>query len=113
MSPEIQEILEKEGKAVIPIPTSLRTEEKLAMKACQQYAIKAFAENIVLLDTGHAKLMSPFFPLDRLREIPGLENARYEDPYAGGIGNSVRFMAMSPRDNHLKVEGVEKSVLWR
>ncbi|GAB6144764.1 FAD-dependent oxidoreductase [Desulfocicer niacini] len=107
LSPEIQEMLEKEGKAVIPIPTSLRTEEKLAMKACQQYAIKAFAENIVLLDTGHAKLMSPFFPLDRLREIPGLENARYEDPYAGGIGNSVRFMAMSPRDNHLKVEGVE------
>ena len=51
--------------------------------------------------------MSPFFPLDTLRKIPGLENARYEDPYSGGVGNSVRFMAMSPRDNQLKVEGVK------
>ncbi|MFK5952629.1 MAG: FAD-dependent oxidoreductase [Desulfobacterium sp.] len=107
LSTEIRDNLEKTGKAVIPIPISLRTGNKLGMKACQQYAIKEFEENIILLDTGHAKLMSPFFPLDRLREIPGLENARYEDPYAGGIGNSVRFMAMSPRDNQLKVEGVE------
>ena len=107
LSTEIRDRLEKEGKAVIPIPLSLRTGNKLTMKACQQYAIKEFEENIILLDTGHAKLMSPFFPLDRLREIPGLENARYEDPYAGGIGNSVRFMAMSPRDNQLKVQGIE------
>jgi folate-dependent tRNA-U54 methylase TrmFO/GidA len=77
------------------------------MKACQQYAIDEFEENVILLDTGHAKLMSPFFPLELLRKIPGLENARYEDPYAGGKGNSVRFLAMSPRDNRLKVEGVK------
>lgn len=107
LSSEIRNRLEKEGKAVIPVPLSLRSNNKLAMKACQQYAITEFEENIILLDTGHAKLMTPFFPLDRLRKIPGLENARYEDPYAGGIGNSVRFMAMSPRNNQLKVEGVE------
>ena len=61
---------------------------------------------VVLLDTGHAKLMSPFFPLDLLRQIPGFENARYEDPYSGGIGNSVRYFGMSPRDDALKVIGV-------
>jgi folate-dependent tRNA-U54 methylase TrmFO/GidA len=51
--------------------------------------------------------MSPFFPLDLLREIPGFENARYEDPYAGGRGNSIRFFGMAQRNNSLKVEGVE------
>ena len=42
-----------------------------------------------------------------MRQIPGFENARYEDPYAGNIGNSMRYLAISPRDNHLKTEGLE------
>jgi threonine dehydrogenase-like Zn-dependent dehydrogenase len=107
LSCEIRDRLEREGKAVISIPRSLRMNNKLALKACQQYAISEFEENVILLDTGHAKLMSSFFPLEILRKIPGLEQARYEDPYAGGMGNSVRFLAMSPRDNHLRVEGVD------
>jgi len=106
LSPKINNKLRKEGVAVIPIPESKVLKGKLALKACQQYAIPEFEENIVLLDTGHAKLMTPFFPLNALREIPGLENARYEDPYAGGIGNSIRYTAMAPRDDALKVEGV-------
>ena len=65
-------------------------------------SLKEFIENVILLDTGHAKLMTPFFPLNNLRKIPGFENARYEDPYAGNIGNSMRYLAISPRDNHLK-----------
>ena len=100
-------MLNKTGVAVIPIPQSKRIKGKLAIKACQQYALTEFEENVVLLDTGHAKLMSPFFPLDELRELPGFENARYEDPYAGGLGNSIRYIGMAPRDNSLKVEGVE------
>ena len=59
------------------------------------------------MDTGHAKLMTSYFPIEKLKRIPGFENARYEDPYAGGKGNSIRFMAMSPRNNSLKVEGAE------
>ncbi|RPJ75726.1 MAG: FAD-dependent oxidoreductase, partial [Desulfobacteraceae bacterium] len=31
---------------------------------------------------------------------------RYEDPYAGGIGNSIRYVGMAPRDDALHVEGV-------
>ncbi|MFZ5634762.1 MAG: FAD-dependent oxidoreductase [Bacillota bacterium] len=105
---EIVEQLDKTGVVVVPIPESLRKGEGiLAKKACQQYALAEFAENIILLDTGHAKLMSPFYPLDLLRQIPGFENARYEDPYAGGMGNSIRYLALSPRDNALKVEGVD------
>jgi hypothetical protein len=103
----IAEDLNKIGVAVAPIPKSKIMRGKLALKCCQQYALTDFEENIVLLDTGHAKLMTPFFPLEALREIPGFEDARYEDPYAGGIGNSIRFIGMSPRDNALKVEGVD------
>jgi hypothetical protein len=107
LSDEIRDTLDKTGVVVIPVPESKRLKGKLALKACQQYALPAFEENLVLLDTGHAKLMTSFFPLDALRDIPGLENARYEDPYAGGIGNSVRYFGMAPRDDALKVEGIE------
>ncbi|MGB8335829.1 MAG: FAD-dependent oxidoreductase [Desulfobacterales bacterium] len=106
LSTDIRGLLDKTGVAVIPIPKSKVLRGKLAIKACQQYALSEFEENVVLLDTGHAKLMTPFFPLEALREIPGFENARYEDPYAGGIGNSIRYLGMAPRDDALKVEGV-------
>lgn len=107
LAPGILRKLDADGVVVVPIPPDLRLSGKLAMKACQQYALAAFEENVILLDTGHAKLMSPFFPLATLRQIPGFENARYEDPYAGGMGNSVRYMGMSPRDDALRVEGLD------
>ena len=106
LSPEIVELLDRDGVAVVPIPAEL-VENHLDIKACQQYALAEFAENVILLDTGHAKLMTPYFELSRLQKIPGFENARYEDPYAGGKGNSMRYFAMAPRSNSLQVEGVE------
>jgi len=107
LSREIVNTLDTKGVMVIPIPASLQSEVQLSIKACQQYALPEFHENFVLLDTGHAKLMTPFFPLEVLRKIPGLENARYEDPYAGGLGNSIRYVGMAPRDDALKVIGVD------
>jgi hypothetical protein len=106
LDPQIVATLDKKGVAVVPLPPSKVLRGKLSLKCCQQYAMPEFEENIVLLDTDHAKLMTPFFPLDLLRAIPGFENARYEDPYAGGIGNSIRYVGMAPRDDTLKVEGV-------
>lgn len=107
LSREIVEEMERKGVAVVPIPAAFRSEGKLAIKACQQYALADFEENLILLDTGHAKLMTPFFPLEDLRQIPGFENARYEDPYAGGKGNSIRYLGMAPRDDALQVKGPE------
>jgi hypothetical protein len=109
LDPGLVAELKRTGVAMVPVPEELAKQKSklLGIKSCQQYALKEFAENVVLLDTGHAKLMSPFYPLADLRSIPGLENARYEDPYAGGKGNSIRYLAMSPRDNFLKVEGVD------
>ena len=106
LSQEIQDELNRTGVAVVPIPKDL-IEDHLSMKACQQYALPQFRDNLVLLDTGHGKLMTPFFDIDRLHKIPGCENARYEDPYSGGKGNSMRYFAMAPRNDALKVEGVE------
>lgn len=105
LSPGLVRELNEKGVAVVPIPESME-EDHLAVKACQQYALPAYKQNIVLLDTGHAKLMAPFFSLERLHRIPGFENARFEDPYAGGRGNSMRFFAMAPRNDALQVDGV-------
>ena len=107
VDPAIVADLNRTGAAIVPIPHDLIHEEKLAAKACQQYALADFAENLVLLDTGHVKLMTSYYPLDDLRRVPGMQNARYEDPYAGGRGNSIRYLALSPRDNHLKVKGLD------
>jgi hypothetical protein len=106
LSDEICKELNARGVAVIPIPERLRKSGVLGKKACQQYALPEFEQNVILLDTGHAKLMTPYYPLENLRQIPGFENARFEDPYSGGRGNSMRYMAVSYRDNYLKVDGV-------
>jgi hypothetical protein len=106
LSKEIVEKLDREGVVIVPVPTEDVNVKKLAYKVCQQYALKEFAENIILLDTGYAKLMTSYYPLAKLREIPGFEFARYDDPYSGGKGNSIRYLSMAPRNNALKVEGL-------
>lgn len=107
LSKELQDLLDREGVAVIPVPPEDVNFKKLDIKVCQQYALKEFAENIVLLDTGYAKLMTSYYPLEKLRRIPGLETARYDDPYSGGRANSIRYLSMAPRNNAMQVEGLE------
>ncbi|HHU17998.1 MAG TPA: FAD-dependent oxidoreductase [Clostridiales bacterium] len=107
LSPEIQRELDEKGVAVIPLKPEEVSKEKLDLKVCQQYALNEYAQNIVLLDTGYAKIMTPFFPLEKLRKVPGLENARYADPYAGGKGNSIRYLSVAERDDKMRVIGVE------
>lgn len=107
LSEEIQNKLNDTGVAIVPVPMQLINEKKLELKVCQQYALEEFAENIVLLDTGYAKIMTPFFELEKLRQIPGFENARYIDPYAGGRGNSIRYLSVAQRNNAMKAEGIE------
>jgi len=107
LSKELRDQLDQTGVAVISLKKDQIRREKLDMKVCQQYALAEYAENIVLLDTGYAKLMTPFFPLEKLREVPGFENARYADPYAGGKGNSVRYLSVAERDDSMLVKGSE------
>ncbi|NLK73652.1 MAG: FAD-dependent oxidoreductase, partial [Clostridiales bacterium] len=107
LSDEVVKELNKKGVAILPICKEDINEEKLDIKVCQQYSLKEYAENIILLDTGHAKLMTPFYPLDKLRKIPGLESARYIDPYAGSKGNSIRYLSIAPRDDFMKIKGID------
>ena len=106
LSDELLEELSNNGVAVIPIPKEDINLDKLGQKVCQQYALKEFAENVILLDTGHIKLMTSYYPIEKLRKIPGLENARYIDPLSGGNSNSIRYLASSPRDNTMKIKGL-------
>lgn len=107
LSREIQEKLKQDGVVLVPLPEKLIHKSKLAKKVCRQYALPQFAENLILIDTGHAKMMTPFFPLEELHQVPGFEKARFLDPYAGGKGNSIRYMAITERDAFLRVSGVE------
>jgi threonine dehydrogenase-like Zn-dependent dehydrogenase len=105
LRPDIVEEMERTGVAIVPLPQHLIHEEKLGVKACQQYALPEFANNIILLDTGQVKLMTSYIPLEQLRQVPGMEEARYIDPYSGTIGNSMRYSQLSPRDDAMHVIG--------
>ncbi|MGL4740584.1 MAG: FAD-dependent oxidoreductase [Sarcina sp.] len=107
LSLQIQDELNNTGVAIVKIPKEEINYDKLGTKVCQQYALKEFAENLILLDTGHAKLMTTHYKLDKLRKIPGFEDAKYVDPYAGGKGNSIRYLSVAPRDNTMSVLGVQ------
>lgn len=106
LSSELLEELTTKGVVTLPIPPEDVNLDKLSQKVCQQYALKEFAENVILLDTGHIKLMTSYYPVEKLRKIPGLENARYIDPLSGGNSNSIRYLASSPRDNAMKINGL-------
>jgi hypothetical protein len=107
LSDDIRNKLDKDGVVVLRVPAEDINYGKLNTKVCQQYALKEFAENVVLLDTGHAKLMTTYYPLEKLRKIHGLEHAKYVDPYAGSKGNSIRYLSVAPRTNDMKVVGVD------
>lgn len=107
LSDEINKRLDETGVVVLQVPKEDVNYDKLKSKVCQQYALKEFAENIVLLDTGHAKLMTTYYPLEKLRKIKGLEHAKYVDPYAGSKGNSMRYLSVAPRTNDMKVCGID------
>lgn len=107
LSEDLQRQLNDKGVAIVPLPEELINRNKLSAKVCRQYALPQFAENVVLIDTGYAKMMTPFFPLEQLRSVKGFEQARFADPYAGGKGNSIRYLAITERDAYMKVRDVD------
>ncbi len=106
LHPDLARQLRQEGVVKLKLEPALASMSKLQRKACQQYALDDFASHLILLDTGDAKLMSPYFELESLRSIAGLENAFFTDPKAGGKSNSVRFMSMVAHDYTLRVSGL-------
>ncbi|MBE6064423.1 MAG: FAD-dependent oxidoreductase [Clostridium cochlearium] len=107
LSEDLLKEVEEKGSIVLKVPPEDINMDKLKLKVCQQYALREFAENIILLDTGHIKLMTPYYPLDKLRKIKGLEKAKFLDPYAGGKANSIRYLSVAPRRDSMKVKGID------
>ena len=107
LSDDIIKELDEKGVVLLKVPDEDVNLSKLGIKVCQQYNFEEFARYLVLLDTGHVKLMTPYFPVDKLRKIPGLEKVRYMDPYSGSKGNSIRYLGAAPRTNEMKVIGVD------
>ncbi len=99
--------VDENGVLVLKVPKEDINLDKSKMKVCQQYTLKEFAENIVILDTAHAKLMTFYYPLEKLRKIKGLENVKYMEPHAGGKGNSIRYLSVAPRTDDMKVKGLD------
>ena len=102
---DVREELNEKGVVILPVPKEDINYEKLEQKACRQYALKKYSENVIILDTGVAKLMTSYYPLDKLRKIGGLEKAEYIDPYSGGRGNSIRYLAVAPCEDTMHVIG--------
>lgn len=107
LSEDLKKELEENGVVVLSIPKEDINYKKLESKVCQQYALKEFAENVVILDTGEAKLMTTHYNLEKLRKIKGMEHVKFIDPYAGSKGNSIRYLSVAPRTNDMKVIGVD------
>ena len=107
LSDELIKELDEKGVVMLKTPLEDVNSGKLNLKVCQQYNFVEFAQNVILLDTGHIKLMTPFYPLDKLRKIKGLERVRFMDPYSGGRGNSIRYLSAAPRRDDMKVIGIK------
>lgn len=107
ISPELLVKIRQKGMIRIPLPQRTAGEDEgegespLKSKACRQYSSADYKENIILMDTGAVKMMVPYFSLQALRRIPGMERAVYRDPLGGSLGNSIRFSSMLQRDNRL------------
>ena len=104
---DVRKELELTGLVILKVPEEDIDYSKLDNKACKQYALKEYSENLILLDTGGAKLMTSYYPLDLLRKIPGLENAEYIDPYSAGRGNSIRYLSVAPCLDTMQAEGID------
>ena len=66
LAPELSRKLSETGMVMVPLPqkTAEKMYAKLGAKACQQYALPEYADNIILLDTGQAKMMTSYMALD-------------------------------------------------
>ena len=99
LSRDIVKQLNKKGVAVVPLPEELINESKLSAKVCRQYALRPFAENVILIDTGYAKMMTPYFPLETLDRVLALKMfvLSIRMPEERGIRSAIRRLRRETR----------------
>lgn len=92
---------------MLPLPPELVHWEKAEHLTASQNRLDALIENMCLVHNGMCKvLVQQWRPLEELRSVKGFEHARMPDPYAAGIGNSIRYLTMAPHEDILQVKGV-------
>jgi hypothetical protein len=110
LAPELRKELQLKGFVGIPIPQNLINYKRNENITQSMNVNKGFAENMALAHIGGGytkRVAGSFMALKELRKIPGLERAKYADPLAGTKGNSIRFMALTPRNEDSSVPGVD------
>lgn len=106
LAPELLAEVKEKGLVIIPLPPkAFESQDSVSVqiKACRQYTSEAYANNLILLDTGAIKMMVPFLPLTILRRLDGFAEAVFRDPLGGSRGNSIRFSGLVERDRRLMV----------
>ncbi len=108
---ELVRELERTGCIYVPVPPELVNDEayKRNENVTSGFVNKLFVENVVLLDNGlYAKRPAHgYTPLEEMRQVPGFERVVYAEPHAGSKGNSIRYMALTPRGDALDVPNVD------
>lgn len=112
LSEEIRKGLAERGEVVLPLPREFVNYRILKIKASTAFDRKELAEHMFLVDIGPvAKAFHlTYFPLERIRRIPGFEFASIEhaqNPVKFGEAGFVRFLSMAKRDNYMRVEGFD------
>jgi hypothetical protein len=107
LSSEIQRGLEQKGFLALEIPKEIRRSLYEGKESVATEKYPKIAERLNIAYTGWVHVLVSYMTLEELHTFRGFENALYVSPYTGWIGNSIRYMAITPRDNTLKVNGVE------
>ena len=81
LDPRIVADLNRTGVAVVPLPPARQSERQARRSsAASSMRSPSSSRTSILLDTGHAKLMTPFFPLELLRRRPGFRKRPLRRP---------------------------------
>ncbi|MBM2831270.1 MAG: FAD-dependent pyridine nucleotide-disulfide oxidoreductase [Dehalococcoidia bacterium] len=104
LAADLKARIEEEGLVRIPLPKHLIDYSHHQILSGNRS--NDFLENIVMTDIGPVAKCSAIGPmkLDKLRQVPGLENAQVEDPRSPRW-NHVSDIGIAERDNSLKVKG--------
>lgn len=109
VSPELQEQMKEKG--TIEIPLSNKLSEILFQRITESGIRKSYtreeAKRLVITDMGYVRIGMPFIKREELRQIRGLEKVEFVSPACWWVGNAIRYIANTPRDNTLKAEGVD------
>ncbi|MBI4331106.1 MAG: FAD-dependent oxidoreductase, partial [Chloroflexi bacterium] len=98
--------LENEGAVLVPMPENLIDYSKF--EKIGSVGLREHQEYVNLVNIGPVVkcVKLGYLSVSELRTVPGLENAQIEDPLGGGKFGFIKLVAVTPRDNTLKVPGL-------